>query len=137
MGVAAHVVHADAGNDLGIAVVELHPRAVGQAHHRQYALQLVGVREERVCHVTAGRKCHLAVLQVEARPREQRQIARVVIVQVRDDDVPDLGAIDAQPAQALAGLEQQLPPALVGRRPASNPVSMTTVCSSLRATQTK
>ena len=53
---------------------------------------------------------------MKARTREQLQIARVVVMQVRDDDVLDLRAIDAEQAQAVAGLAQQLATATLGRR---------------------
>src|SRR5207245_4091974 len=96
--VAAHMMHGDTRNDLGISIVELHLRAVNQAHHRKYSLQIVGMRKERLGHVTTRRKRHLALLEMKTCTRKQVQIARVVVMQMRDYDVFDLRAIDAQQA---------------------------------------
>src|SRR5262249_23582275 len=52
-----------------------------------------------------------ALLKMKACTRKLGQIARVVVVQVRDDDVLDVRTIDAQQSQSFARLTQQLPPA--------------------------
>src|SRR5512137_1650999 len=66
--------------------------------------------------MTPGRKRHLAILQMKAGARKQLQVARVVIVEMRDDDVFDLSTIDSQKTQAIAWLTQKLPAAPFGSR---------------------
>ena len=102
LGVAADLVHGDAGRELVVAVVEFD--AIGE-HLRTIActsLSLNGMRSiwwHMQRPVAVG---HLGVLHVVARVREQVVIAGVVPVHVGGDDVLDLVGLDAERLQALA-----------------------------------
>ena len=54
-----------------------------------------------MAHLAPGGERHLAVLQVEAGVREQPEVADMVVVQVRDDDVPHARRLDAEDRQGL------------------------------------
>ena len=72
-----------------LAPVEGHPVVVHTANEGHDVLDIIGRAQGRVAHAAAGRIGHLLVLQVIARPRKHLVVAAVVVVQVRDDDVPD------------------------------------------------
>jgi hypothetical protein len=99
-GVAADAVHADAGRDLLVAIVEHHAITEYQPHHAADVVGLVGAGEAVVAHVAAGRERHLVVLHVEGRLRERVEGADVIVVEMGDDDVLDPGRIHVEPASA-------------------------------------
>src|SRR5258706_7473117 len=102
-GVPADPVQREAGRELGVAVVKAHPPLVHLAHHRGHLVRLVGVVEEALSHVAAGRVGHLLVLQMEGRGGKKAEVADVVVVQVRDDHVLHLFRLDAEEREAALG----------------------------------
>ena len=102
LGVAGAEMQADAGRDLLVAIIELHLFLIDLAHHLAHVLYMVGHAQRRVAHALAGRHMHLAFLQVQAGVLEVAEGAGVVVVQVGDDHVLDLGRVDAEQVQPLA-----------------------------------
>ena len=62
-------------------------------------------------HVATGRERHLALLDVEPCVREVVEAARVVVVEVREDDVGDGRGIDIDGSESLGRGAQELAPA--------------------------
>ena len=89
LGVAADLVHGDAGRDLVDAVVEDDAAVEHLAHHGDDVLLLERPLEVGVAHAAPGGVGHLGVLQMIARARKQIVVAGVVVMQVADDDVLD------------------------------------------------
>ena len=96
------------------AVVELHPVVVDVPDEPDHVVDLVAVVLHAVAHEPAGREGHLAVLHVEARPREHRDVPRVVVVHVSDDHILHGAGIDAEGCQAVRHGLHDLPAALAG-----------------------
>ena len=61
----------------------------------------VGGPQRSVAHAAPGHKRHLVVLQVKARVREERAVAGVVVMQMRDDDVLDRIVTNPKRLQAV------------------------------------
>src|ERR1700743_2203524 len=64
--------------------------------------------ERAEAHEAAGGVAHLTLLKVEARLREQVEIAGVVIMQMGDDDVTNSVRADAKARQSLRRVELDL-----------------------------
>ena len=111
LGMPADVMHFDAGRNLVGSVVEMHPLLEYATDHLHHVVGFIGVVQRGMAHAAAGRKLHLAVLQVVARIREQRVVAGVVIMQVGDDQILDFRGRDAQRLQSLGHRVDDLPPA--------------------------
>ena len=115
LGVAADLVHGDAGRQFLGAVVEF--AAIGEhlAHHGVH----VGLAERNaqhlVAHAAAGGVGHLGVLDMIARIGEQVVIAGMVPMHVGGDDVLDLVGFDAERLEPLADRMGDLARALLGR----------------------
>ena len=92
---AADLVHRDAGRELVRAVVKLHAACEHAMHHARDVVGLERVVDLVVAHAAARHVLHLGVLHVEARVREQRAVAAMVVVHVSDDDVFDVGVANA------------------------------------------
>src|SRR3954471_3002621 len=65
------------------------------------------MRQPRVPHVAADRVVQLRLLQMELRVREAMEIADVIVVQVRQNDVLDLVAVDADELQRVDRVAQE------------------------------
>ena len=63
--------------------------AIDVAHHRRDMLDRKRMPQHAIAHAAPGRVAHLAVLQMEPRVGEAIEIAGVVVMQMRDDDVLD------------------------------------------------
>ena len=66
------------------------------------------MRQPRIGHVVAGRVMHLRLLQVEARLGEAVEVADVVVMQVRQDDIGHLVGVDADELQSLDRIAQEI-----------------------------
>src|SRR5207302_10146591 len=85
------------------------------ADQPDHILDGVALAKDALRHVASGGVCHLLILDMESGAREERDIADMVVVEMGQDDVLDLGGIDADEAQPLDWIAQK--PALArGRR---------------------
>ena len=104
----------DAGRELRVTVVKAHTACVDTAHHAHDILHLIRAAEAGAAHVAAGGVAHFQFLEMERRLREEIEIADMVVMQVRDDDVLHLRRVDAEQLQAARGTAQMLATALGG-----------------------
>ena len=107
-GVAADAMDREPRCQLLVAVMEGDAASEEMAHHLDHILDGEGVAHRRMAHAPAGGKRHLAVLDVEARPREGVERPGMVVMQMGDDDVLDPRGIDAQRLDPRRRRPQQL-----------------------------
>ena len=93
--VAADMVDGDSRRDLVLAVVKGDASVKHFAHHRHHVVDLERQPQRHVAHAAARCICHLAILQVIARPRKQIVVADVIVMHVADDDRLHLRRLDA------------------------------------------
>ena len=86
-----------------VAVVKDDPSGIDVAHHLHYLIRLVGGGEKAVRHVAPRRIHHFLILQVKARFGKEIEVADVIVMQVRDDDILHLVRIHPQFRQAFPG----------------------------------
>src|SRR6266511_5331529 len=98
---AADLVHADSRRDLVYAIVECHAPGEHFAYHGNHVIRLERQPMLGVAHAASGGVGHLAILQMIPRAREQVVIARMVVMQVGDDDVVNLVRRNVDRLQAL------------------------------------
>ncbi len=96
---AAQQMHADAGRDRLIAVDEAHLSRIQLLDRRRDIARLERLSQYVVAHAAAGAIRHLRFLEMEAGLRKTTDIAGVVVMHVRDDDVRHRRGIDVQLAQ--------------------------------------
>ena len=104
---AADMMQREARHDFAVSVVEDRAVGVDQPDHADHVFDIERVAQEAVAHAAACGESHLAVLQVEAGLGEIVEPAGVVEMQVAEDDLVDLGRVDAELGQALGGRAQQ------------------------------
>ena len=93
--VAADMVDGDSRRDLVLAVVKGDASVKHFAHHRHHVIDLERQPQRHVAHAAARCICHLAILQVIARPRKQIVVADMIVMHVADDDRLHLRWLDA------------------------------------------
>ena len=93
--VPADQVQADAGRDLGIAVVEHQLAGMQPLDGLGHVPSLEGAAHRRVAHAATRAIRHFLFLQMQARLGKRGDIARVVVVHVGHDDVLDALGGDA------------------------------------------
>lgn len=71
------------------------------------------MRQPRIKHVAPGRTGKLALLKVKPRMRKSVEIAGVVIVQMRENHVLDVGSVDIERGKRLYRAAQVISPALL------------------------
>ena len=86
VGVAADVVHRDAGREFGIAIVEANSLGVHSHHHLGHVTGGERMAVLALGHVATGGERHLAVLQMESGVGELVEAADMVVVQMREHD---------------------------------------------------
>ena len=97
------VVNADAGGQGPVSVDEVNALVVKGADEVDYVLDLKRLPECLMQHVPARRVGHLAILEMEPRPREITHGAAVIVVEVTDDDVLHRAAVDVEKPQSFGG----------------------------------
>lgn len=78
------------------------------AHHLRDVLDRERMSQQSVAHAAAGRVSHLALLKMEARVRKTIEIAGMVVMQMRHDDVANRRRLDAKALQRIDRIERQL-----------------------------
>ena len=99
----------DAWRQLRGAVVEFDALRKIEPHDPDHVLDLERAGEERMAHVASGRVVQFDLLQVELRARKPVKIADMVVVHVRQHDVLDGTAVDADQRQRLDRAPQKPP----------------------------
>ena len=94
--------------------MEDHAPVVDPAHHGHDVLRIERRRQVLVSHRPPRAVGDLGVLHVETRAREQRHVAGVVVVHVRDDDILHFGGIDSHGGKSVGNRTQQRAPAAGG-----------------------
>ena len=108
VGMAADTMHGDAGRDLAVAGIEIDALAIDMAHHLRDVLDRERMSQQSVAHAASRRVSHLALLEMEARVREAVEIAGVVVMQMRHDNVANARRRDAEALQRIDRIERQL-----------------------------
>ena len=133
---AARRVNADAGRELGVAVIEQDAPRIVQPHDAADVLDLEGMRQPRIAHVAPGGVGQLALLEMKARVRKAVEIADMVVMQMGEDDILDRVGIDAEQGQRSTGQRRNVR-LRFSDTSALKPVSMTKVRPPPFATHTK
>src|SRR5215472_17096363 len=98
---AAHSVKSDSRHQLGVTLVKYGLLGINKPHHIEGVVQIEGRAQGLMAHAPAGGERHRVILQVKARPRKAAEIAGVVVVHVRDDDVAYVWRIHPQNPQGF------------------------------------
>ena len=134
---ASHAMQRQSRNQLRIAIVE--DGLVGEhvLHHHLNVREVEGLPQRLVAHAAASCVRQVAILHMKSRVRETVEIAGVIVMQMRQDDVGHLLGVHAdqravRPPDCAAGRAygESLLPARIRNRPGS-------VQSLRRSTQTK
>ena len=80
--------------------------AIVEPDHPDHVLDLERVRQEWVPHVFAGGESELRLLKMKARLGESVEVADVIVVQMRDDDVLDVRCADPEQLQRVDRIAQ-------------------------------
>jgi hypothetical protein len=112
--VPANPVHAHAGGNLVITVMEHHTVSVDRPHDGDDVLDLECVAQAARAHVATRGERHLAILKVEGRRREQLEVPGVIVVQMGDNDVADGTGIRTHGLQGLGDPSRDPATALLG-----------------------
>ena len=91
----------EAGRKLFAAIVKLHTARKHFAHHRDDVVDFERDAHHLMRHVPSCRIRDFGVLQMERRLRKNVVVAAMIVVQVRDDDVPNLVRLHANRLQPL------------------------------------
>ena len=86
-------------------LIELEP------HHADDVIDFVAAAQTAVMHVTPGGVIHLVVLQMEPCARKIAGRARVIVVEMGDDDITRQGCVDPQHRQCFGRCSEQRAPA--------------------------
>ena len=100
VGMAADAMHGHPGRDLAFAGMEGDAVAIDMPHHGRDVLDRERMPQHAVAHAAPGGVAHLAILQMKARIGEAVEIAGVVVMQMRDHDIPDAVGLDAKRGRA-------------------------------------
>ena len=101
-------MHRHARRDLAIAGMKGDALAVDVAHHQRDVLDRKRMPQHAKAHAAPGGVAHLAILQMKPRVRKAIEIAGMVVMQMGDDDVPDVVGTDAEARQRIDRIERQL-----------------------------
>ena len=93
-GVTTNVMYRQARGDLRVAVMELHAPRVDVADHGHDFIDLVRMREKIDGHVAPRGVGQFAILQMKTRSWKQVEIANMIVMKMRDDDILDFCRID-------------------------------------------
>ena len=97
----ADAVQGQPRHKLGVAIVEDSFVGIDVPQHHLNIFKVERAAKHLVAHVAAGRIGHVAILEMKARARQTVEIAGVIVMQMRDDDVGDLVGIDVEQTQRL------------------------------------
>ena len=89
-----------------IAVVKDDSPAIVEPNHADHVLDLERVRQERMRHVLSGREGEFGLLKMKARLGKSIEVADVIVVEVGDDDVFDVGGAHPQEFERINGIAQ-------------------------------
>lgn len=106
-------MQADARTQLRWAVIEFDALRKIEPHDPDHVLDLERAGEERMAHVAAGRVVQFHLLQMKLRIGKAVKITDMVVMHVRQHNVPDGIAVDADQGQRLDRTAQKPP---LGRR---------------------
>src|SRR3954462_7982407 len=84
------------GREFGVAMIEHDAARIVQPHDPADILDLEGMRQPLIPHVTPRGISQLALLKMKSRSREAVEIADMVVMQMRQDDVLDRVGVDAE-----------------------------------------
>ena len=99
-------MHPQAGRELSVAVVKTDAPAIVQSDHADDVLDLERVRQERVPHVFAGGESELRFLKMKARFGKPVEVADMIVVKMRDDDVLDVRCAHPEELQRINRIAQ-------------------------------
>jgi hypothetical protein len=88
--------------------MEGHPLAEDVTHHQRHVIHRKRMPQGAVAHAAPGGIAHLAVLQMKPGIGEAIEIAGVIVVQMGDDDVPDVVSLDPEGRQRIDRIEREL-----------------------------
>ena len=108
VGMTADPVHGHAGRDLAVAGIEIDALAIDVTHHQRDVLDREWMSQQSVAHAAARGVSHLALLEMEARIREAVEIAGVIVMQMRHDNVANARRGDTKTLQRIDRIERQL-----------------------------
>ncbi len=114
IGMTADAVQRHPRRDLAVAVMKSDALVEDVAHHLRDVLGRKRMAQHAVTHAAPGGVAHLAVLQMKPRVGKAIEIAGVIVVQMRDHDIPDGVGIDAEARQRVDRVERQLAIAQAG-----------------------
>jgi hypothetical protein len=105
---AADAMHRHTGRNLAVAGMKGNALAIDMADHLRDMLHRKRMPQDPVAHAAPGRIAHLPILQMEARTGKAVEIAGVIIVQVRDDNIPDICGAHPEPRKRIDWIEREL-----------------------------
>src|SRR6201996_8103687 len=111
VGMSADPMHGHARSHFAVAGIEGDALAIDVTPHLRHVLDRKRMPQQPVAHAAAGRIGHFALLQVKARIGKAVEIAGMVVMQMRDDDILDSVGPNAEPLQRIDRVERQLAPA--------------------------
>jgi hypothetical protein len=108
IGMAADAMHGHAGRDLAIAGMKGDALAIDMTNHQRDVLDGERVPQQAGAHAAARGIGHLAILQMKPRLGKTVEIAGMVVVQMGDDDILDVGGLDTEAFQRIDRIERKL-----------------------------
>src|SRR4051812_42811673 len=100
-------VEGQARREFGVAMIEHDPARIVQPHHPADVLDLEGMRQPLIAHVTPGGISQFALLKMKSRRREAVEIADMVVVQMGEDHILDAIGVDAERTERLHRAAQE------------------------------
>lgn len=109
VGVTAEAVEHDPRREFIHALVKYHTTGVHTLDHGRHIAPVERGAQARMAHATTRGIRHFTVLEVEPGARKQVAIARMIVVQVRDDHVGGGCGVDVEQPEQLGRRRQQGP----------------------------
>ena len=107
-------MHGEAWGELAFAREKADPALEHPVHHGRHVVGGERMIDRVAAHMRAGGILHLGFLQMVGRRRKHVVPADMVVMQMGDDHVLDLGRVDADHRKPLIGRAQQAAPAPLG-----------------------
>jgi len=104
--VAADPVKCETWDEFGVTIVEYGSFRIDQTHHLERVVEVERRAQRLVAHAPARRKSYFTILQMETRARKTVEISRVIVMQVRENDIAHLGSVQAEQAQRFGRAAQ-------------------------------
>src|ERR1700722_17872671 len=82
--------------------------AVDVTHHQRDMLHRKWVPQHTMAHAAPGGVAHLAILQMKSGARKAIEIAGMIVMQMRDDDISDVVGAHVEARQCVDGIEGEL-----------------------------